>query len=174
MLHTIRAARILGLAGAALFLQVGSASAAGTLGIVDARPIVCAFGEMDVTPPVIHATSSTYSSNGHMQFVEYQTTVQHWSGTAWQDAGRSEISRGSVTYGGINLLWSIDDRAAISQPGFYRIQYAVNWWNGYVDSLGYKRGVTAIIGTSRFDPAASVYSDGGRPTGTAYCTYIAG
>jgi hypothetical protein len=163
-------------------------SAVGAL--VTASPVWCESGVMTGYLPKIWATDPIYAgTNGKLQSIEYWPIVQGWSGSAWKDLAWGGVARGATdtTIGSTQIIdpW---DRVAINQAGYYRFQYYIRWWNGYVKFDGTKVGVTSVIKTGKFDLPASAYRNispnviviGGDPalagtaTGTPWCWYVAG
>ena len=124
---------------------------------VVANAVQCVGNKFEVFRPQIFATDTVYAgSNGKFQFIQYVSIVQKWDGSAWKDAN-SQYSAGSTDTYGHTMITALSDTYQIDAPGYYRAQYFVQWWNGYVDSLGIKRDVTKVIAASRFDLPTSSY-----------------
>lgn len=140
---------------------------------------------MEVYQPQIFATDPIYSGvPGKSQFIEYWSVLQKWNGSsAWLDL-YAQVGRGVTDTHGSTFIVGIRDTYPISDPGFYRIQYHINWWNGYVDRLG-KQGVTAVIASRRYNIPTARYRTVspdvielgtnpmtfGVPTNKPYCEY---
>ena len=119
--------------------------------------VQCVGNKFEVFRPQIFATDTVYAgSNGKSQFIQYVSLVQKWDGSSWKDAN-SQYSAGSTDIYGHTMITALSDTYQIDAPGYYRAQYFVQWWNGYVDTLGIKRDVTKVIASGRIDLPTSSY-----------------